>query len=32
VRLQLVRRLHERHGFDVLAFEGTALGAWLAER
>lgn len=31
VRLQLVRRLHERQGFDVLAFEGTALGAWLAQ-
>jgi erythromycin esterase len=31
VRLQLVRRLHEHHGFDVLAFEGTALGAWLAQ-
>jgi erythromycin esterase len=31
VRLQLVRRLHERHGFDVLAFEGSALGAWLAQ-
>jgi erythromycin esterase len=30
VRLQLVRRLHERHGFDVLAFEGTAIGSWLA--
>jgi erythromycin esterase-like protein len=30
-RLQLVRRLHERHGFDVLAFEGTAIGSWLAQ-
>lgn len=31
VRLELVRRLHERHGFDVLAFEGSVLGAWLAQ-
>ncbi len=31
VRLQLVQRLHERNGFDVLAFEGTAIGSWLAQ-
>ena len=31
VRLQLLQRLHEHHGFDVLAFEGTALGSWLAQ-
>jgi len=31
VRLQVVRRLHERHGFDVLAFEGSAIGSWLAQ-
>jgi erythromycin esterase-like protein len=31
VRLQLLQRLHEHDGFDVLAFEGTAIGSWLAQ-
>jgi erythromycin esterase len=31
VRLQLIRYLHEQLGFDVLAFEGSWLQAWLAE-
>lgn len=31
VRLQLLQRLHEHHGFDVVAFEGTAIGSWLAQ-
>jgi erythromycin esterase len=31
VRLQLIRYLHEQLGFDVLAFEGSWLRAWLAE-
>jgi erythromycin esterase len=30
-RLQLVRFLHERLGFDVLALEGSETQAWLAE-
>jgi erythromycin esterase-like protein len=31
VRLSLVRYLHEELAFDVLAFEGSVMDAWLAE-
>jgi erythromycin esterase len=30
-RLSIVRFLHEEMGFDVIAFEGSAIDAWLAE-
>jgi erythromycin esterase len=30
-RLSIVRFLHEELGFDVIAFEGSAIEAWLAE-
>jgi erythromycin esterase len=31
VRLPIVRHLHERLGFDLIAFEGSMIDAWLAQ-
>ena len=31
VRLHMVRYLHEELGFDVIAFEGSLVGSWLAQ-
>jgi erythromycin esterase-like protein len=31
VRLEILRRLHQQHGFQVLAFEGSLMDSWTAQ-